>query len=279
MRNRIFGLAAAAGLIAIFSIACSSSSSGTTTTSTSTGTTTKSSTVTKASTDTGTGATTDTTAKTDTGTGANTDTGTGATNTGTGTGTGTGAAGGCTAPATCPPPAINPPFAAPAWASGACTDQEISDFLAITTQAAWTSYLSAHKACAACMWPQAVDKAATAWGPITPTGMLNIPGCAEHYHAGCGAPLENLWNCEDGACSSETGGNCETASDTEMNKCLNDSEAGCCKSFVDPVNAACDPGDAAVDPTAVCMPLDYADGGSEDSATFQLRFIKMFCGK
>ncbi len=128
------------------------------------------------------------------------------------------------------------------------------------------------------------------WGPIVydasgMNGTPNLPGCLAlafgegQSTTGCGATLQQSYNCQDLACEA----NCASSSDastsdlTDLATCENAAILAGCKSFASAATVACSVDAGGAD--SICYRQTYEDGGaSEDVWSYIARLDDYFCG-
>jgi hypothetical protein len=141
--------------------------------------------------------------------------------------------------------------------------------------------------CLACIETKQTD---ANWGPIVfdasgMNGMPNLPGCLAlafgegQSTTGCGATLQQSYNCQDLACEANcaANGDASTSDLADLDSCENAALIGGCKTFADAATVACSEDAGGAD--SICYRQTLEDGGAaEDVWSYIARLDSYFCG-
>lgn len=188
---------------------------------------------------------------------------------------------GCAAPATVSYTPVPSAFKDPFWGTNNCTTAQMTAFndacLGTTGDATkcktWYSD-AANAACWGCIFPEATTASPTNSGFIVPPGSVNLAGCFAHFDKPCGEKVWEANGCQAIACDDNKGGNCEGVTDqTVLDKCNTDAENGACGTYWTAAEAVCAV-DGGLKPSLA--PCQKATG--EQDSPYLLRLLNLFCG-
>ncbi len=170
---------------------------------------------------------------------------------------------------------------------GKCDDDMLEAYIDCRENSNPVSCNAVTSSCLSCLESKPSDPN---WGPVildaNGNGTPNLPGCLAlafgegQSTTGCGAALQESYNCQNLACAA----NCASSDDAstpsdlaDLETCESAAFVGGCKTFANAATTACSQDAGGAD--ALCYRATYEDGGaSEDVWSYIARLDDYFCG-